>query len=82
MKFYDKQGSVVMDLMSIQVDGADLVIKGKMMGVVVTSIYVRPRDFWGLRKLLSWSVIRFLPVMLARGMKDATCGEDSEKCSS
>lgn len=70
MKFYDKSGNVVMEVMDICMKGNDMVLTGRMMGVMITSIYIRPRDLWELRKLMSWSVIRSLPAMLLKGMKE------------
>jgi len=67
MKMYSKERVEMMDMKSLKRDGSNLVIKGKAMGAVPMSIYLRPEDVWASLKLLSWSVIWYSPIILFIG---------------
>jgi len=67
MKMYSKEGVEMMDTMSIARDGDNIVVKGRMMGAMVTSIYCKPKDLWDSLSLLSWPVISYVPVMMVKG---------------
>jgi hypothetical protein len=68
MKLMSKDGIEMMDVKSIDRDGDRLVLKGKMMGSMATTIYVHPQDLWSAFRLLPWSVIVCLPVLLIKGL--------------
>lgn len=70
LQFCDKKGTVMLDLMDIKIENNNLVVTGKMMGVMVSSIYIKPQDLWGLRKMLSWKIIRSVPLLLLKGWKE------------
>lgn len=64
---FDMHGNVLMEALSLERHGDDLVMRGKMMGAMPATIYVRPEEVWQARQLVSWSVLRYLPRMLVRG---------------
>jgi hypothetical protein len=67
MKLFNKDGIEMMDVKSIGRDKDRLVIKGKMMGSMATTIYVAPEDMWGAVRLFSLATIVRLPLLLAKG---------------
>jgi hypothetical protein len=67
MKMYSKEGVEMMDMLSMTREGENLVVKGRMMGAMLASIYVKPKDVWQSLGLLSFSTIVYLPVMLVKG---------------
>lgn len=67
MKMFSKDGIEMMDVKSINREGENLVMKGKMMGSMYTSIYLRPEDVWQALRLLPFSVFLFLPAILFKG---------------
>jgi hypothetical protein len=67
MKLLNKDGIEMMDVKSIDLDGDRLVLKGKMMGSMSTTIYVHPHDLWSAVRLLRFSIVVRLPRMLAKG---------------
>ena len=67
MKLFNKDGIEMMDVKSIGRDQDRLVIKGKMMGSMATTIFVAPEDLWSAFRLLSIDTIIRLPVLVARG---------------
>ena len=69
MKMFDAHGNVMMEASSLKRQGDSLVMKGKMMGTMPATIYIKPEEVWMARKLLSWSIICFLPIMVVKGCK-------------
>lgn len=67
MKIFDTYGEEMMDIRLLQQKGDDLVVKGKLMGYVPISVYLRPEELWRAAKLLSWAVLLHLPVMMVKG---------------
>ena len=67
MKMYSKEGMVMMDTRSLRREGDVLILKGKMMEAMSMSIYLKPEDIWEARKLLSWSIIWHLPIIIVKG---------------
>ena len=67
MKMFSKEGIEMMDVKSIEREGENLVMKGKMMGSMYAAIYLRPEDIWQALKLLSASIFLYLPVMVVKG---------------
>jgi len=67
MKMFSKEGLEMMDVKSIDRDGENLVLKGKMMGTMYAAIYLRPQDVWQALRLLSFSVMLRLPMILVKG---------------
>ncbi|MGV8074436.1 MAG: hypothetical protein AB2L11_07770 [Syntrophobacteraceae bacterium] len=67
MKLHDKQGNVVMELISIHKENGGFMLKAKLMNALVANIYLHPEDLWNLKNFLSWSIILHLPVMIIKG---------------
>ena len=57
----------MMDTRSLHREGDNLIMKGKMMDAMAMSIVMKPEDIWSAKNLLSWSVIWYMPVLLAKG---------------
>ena len=71
MKIYDMHGNVMMDIISVDRKGDNLSMKGKMMGAMPATLYLKPTELWQAKSLLSWRVIRYLPSMLIKGWKQS-----------
>ncbi|MDB5687178.1 MAG: hypothetical protein JWR77_1767 [Rhizorhabdus sp.] len=71
MKLFSKDGIEMMEVRSIGRDGDMLVIKGKMMGAMATTIHVRPEDMWSAFTLFPWSVKLRMPILLLKGYRRA-----------
>ena len=67
MKMYSKEGNIMMDTRSLRRDGDVLIMKGKMMEAMSMSIFLKPEDIWAGKKLLTWPVIWYMPVILFKG---------------
>ena len=67
MKLFSKEGLEMMDMISVRREGDILVIKGKMMGAMTTSIYLKPKDAWQSISFLSWSILWYMPIILIKG---------------
>ena len=68
MKMFSKEGVEMMDLKSFQLEGDNLVMKGKMMGAMNTAIYIKPEDMSQVLALMPWKVILRLPVIFLKGL--------------
>ena len=67
MKMFDMHGNVLMEASSLERRGDDLVMKGKMMGTMPATIYIKPEEIWSAKGLLSWSVIWYFPIIVIKG---------------
>lgn len=67
MKLYSKEETEVMDVQSLQREGGNLILTGKVMGAMMLSVYLKPDDIWRLLGLLSWSIAWRLPFLLLKG---------------
>ncbi|MDY6906807.1 MAG: hypothetical protein SV910_01050 [Chloroflexota bacterium] len=67
MKMYDMHGNTLMEASSLERRGDDMVMKGKMMGSMPATIYIRPEEVWQATKLLSWSVLWYMPIIVVKG---------------
>jgi hypothetical protein len=67
MKLFNKDGVEMMDVKSIDRDGEKLIVKGKVMGSMTTTIYVRPEDIYAALRLFPLAVILRLPWLLITG---------------
>lgn len=68
MRLYYPNGQVLIEAISLKKEGRDLVMKAKVMNAMVTAVCVRPEEVWKGKRLISLSVILYLPVMIIRGM--------------
>lgn len=69
MKLFSRDGVEMMDVKSISQEGETLVIKGKMMGAMATTIHVRPEDMWSAFTLFPLSVKLRMPLLLLKGYR-------------
>lgn len=69
MKLYDRYGAEMMHVKSLERNGEDLMMKGKMMGHIPANVYLKPEELWKSLKLLSWSMIWYMPFMLFKGWR-------------
>lgn len=74
MKMFSKDGIEMMDVKSLHREGDLLVMKGKVMGSMSATIVLKPEDVWQALRLLSWSVLRRLPLILLRGYRRSSEG--------
>lgn len=68
MKVFSKEGMEMMDVKSIERDGDNLVIKGKIMGAMSAVMVIKPADVWQAAKLLGLANILRLPFILFKGV--------------
>ena len=69
MKMFDIHGNALMDVASLERRGDNLVMKGKMMGTMPATIYLKPEEIWKAKSLLSWSVLLYIPIIIMKGWK-------------
>ena len=55
MKMFSKEGVEMVDIKSITRDDQRLVIKGKVMGAMTTTILVNPEDCWQAARPVSYT---------------------------
>lgn len=67
MKMFSKEGVEMVEVKSIQRKDDTLVMKGKVMGSMATTIIIRPEDCWQAVKLLGWVTVWRMPVLLIKG---------------
>lgn len=71
MKMFSKEGVEMVEVKSIQRKDDTLVMKGKVMGSMATTILIRPEDCWQALQLLGWRTLLRLPLILFRGYRQA-----------
>lgn len=71
MKLFSKDGIEMMEVKSIDQVGERLVLKGKMMGAMATTIYVTPLDMWKAYRLFPPRVMAGLPRLLFKGWRQS-----------
>jgi hypothetical protein len=70
MKLFSKDGIEMMEVKTIDLNGNLLVIKGKMMGAMATTIQVKPEDMWRAFMLFPWRVKLKLPWLILQGWQE------------
>ncbi|NMF87033.1 hypothetical protein GPA26_00925 [Aromatoleum petrolei] len=71
MKMFSKEGVEMVEVKSIQRKDDTLVMKGKVMGSMATTILIRPEDCWQALRLLGWRTLLRMPLILFRGYRQA-----------
>ena len=61
----------MVEVKSIQRKDDTLVMKGKVMGSMATTILIRPEDCWQALRLLGWRTLLRMPLILFRGYRQA-----------
>lgn len=69
MKLVSKDGIEMMDIRSLELQGDVLVIKGKVMGSMPTTIHLRPEDLWQAWELVTWKMLLALPRLMFMGYR-------------
>lgn len=69
MKLYAPNNSEMMQVTSIERDGADLLIKGKIFGTMPLSAKLRPEEARAAFKLLGFRTLFFILTMMFRRSK-------------
>jgi hypothetical protein len=69
MRVRNKDGLEIMDIKSIEQDGNRIVVKGKMMGTMATTIVVTPDGVWDVYRLCPRAMILRLPLLLFKGWR-------------
>jgi len=70
MKLTGRAGTISLkiEIASIERSGDDLVIRGKIMDMP-SLIYLTPQEFWMGRRLVTFRLVRYLPVFIWRGWR-------------
>lgn len=68
MKMYDLRGSEIMDIQSLYREGDNLLMKGKIMKSMPVTVCSRPEEMIKAFKMLSWSTICYMPIILVKGL--------------
>jgi len=66
MKIYSQDGSELMDVSSLERDGNQLVIKGKVFGSMPMSARLRPDEARKGLRMLNFKLVLFLLTLLFR----------------
>ena len=74
MKLVSKDGIEMMDIRSLEREGDVLVVKGKVMGSMPTTIHLRPEDLWQAWSLLTWRILLALPRLMLKGYRKSRAG--------
>jgi len=67
VRMYTKEGSVLMEVSKLSLEESDLTMKGKVMGTMSATAYIRPEELWGMLGLVSVKLVVYLPFLLFRG---------------
>jgi hypothetical protein len=66
MKIYGSDNKEMMNITSLERDGSDLVVKGKLFGAMPLTAKLRPEDARAALKLLNFRTTLFLLTLLFR----------------
>jgi hypothetical protein len=69
MKLISKDGIEMMDIRSVERQGEVLVVRGKVMGSMPTTIHLRPENLWEAWQLINWRLLLALPGLLLTGYR-------------
>jgi hypothetical protein len=71
MKIFSKEGVEMMDISSISLTGDKIVIKGKMMKSMATTLHVEPIGVWEAFRLFPFKLLIRLPMLLLMGLSSS-----------
>ncbi|HTP39484.1 MAG TPA: hypothetical protein VMI92_07885 [Steroidobacteraceae bacterium] len=66
MKLFGSDNKELMSVTTIERDGSDLLIKGKIFGAMPLSAKLRPEEARAALKLMSWKTLFFLVTLIFR----------------
>lgn len=69
MRLYSRDGSILIEVTKLERRGDDLAIQGKMLGTMPLTAHVRPEEAWAIFRIISWDVLRYLPLFFSRGWR-------------
>lgn len=69
MKLYAKDGQVLVNVSSIDVEGDDLKLQAKLMNAYTTTIYLTPYELRQATKLIKKGIISHVLSMFRKGKK-------------
>ncbi|MFH1775811.1 MAG: hypothetical protein ABH839_04085 [Chloroflexota bacterium] len=67
VRLYTREGAVMVEASKLERRGDDLVMKGKIMGAMPATIYIRPEEVWAGLGLVTRQILFYLPLLLIRG---------------
>jgi len=79
MKLRDMYGAVTMEINTVERRGDTILAKGKAFGSMPMTVYVKPEELWESKNLLTWSLVRYLPIMIAKGWWRGRGGQAESK---
>lgn len=66
---YDKYNNVMMEVTAFGTSKDSITMRGKMMGTMPSTVYVRPDQVRNLAGLITWEVVKFVPGLLWRAFR-------------
>ncbi|MBA3035979.1 MAG: hypothetical protein FP814_05740 [Desulfobacterium sp.] len=69
MKLVDGNGGTIMQIKTMKRQDERLVVRGMAMGGMPMTAFVKPEELWGAFHLLSWDIVKYMPVMLWKGFQ-------------
>lgn len=66
MRCFSKEGDVLMEITAIERREENMVVRGKMLGTMPVTIYIKPEELREAFKLLNWRTWLFLPVFMTK----------------
>lgn len=69
MKIFSKEGVEMIDISSVALVENKIVIKGKMMRSMATTLHIEPKGVWEAFRLFPLKVLIRLPILLLQGFR-------------
>lgn len=67
-KVVDLHKQVMIEVTEIKVKKGSIATKGKMMGTMPGTFYLTPEELWNMVKMVSLSLICWMPILIVKGM--------------
>ena len=71
MKIFSKEGVEMIDISSVTLIENKIVIKGKMMKSMATTLHVEPKGVWEAFRLFPLRLLVRLPMLLLLGLRSS-----------
>ncbi len=69
MKLVDGNGGTIMQIKTMKRQDERIVVRGMAMGGMPMTAFVKPEELWSIFHLLTWDIVKYLPVMLWKGFQ-------------
>ena len=69
MKILDGHGNEMVYVKMVEPKGDDLVMKVTLMGSMPSTVYLKPKEMWAAKSLISWKLIKASLIMMIKGWK-------------